>query len=136
MKGAIEMKYFKYCVAVCAIGLVALTLGATSAPAQVRFGIGIGGPGYGAYYGGGPYYGNDPYYGNAPDYGSEYYGAEGAPYGPPPACSYGYYPYYPYACAPYGYWAPDYFYDGFFVGAGPWFGWGFGPGFRTYFHNF
>ena len=26
----------------------------------------------------------------------------------PPACAYGYYNYYPYACAPYGYYGPDY----------------------------
>ena len=39
----------------------------------------------------------------------------------PPACSYGYYPDYPYACAPYGYWGPSYFANGVFIGAGPWF---------------
>ena len=45
----------------------------------------------------------------------------------PPACSYGYYPDYPYACAPYGYWGPSYFANGVFIGAGPWFhGWGRG----------
>ena len=42
----------------------------------------------------------------------------------PPACAYGYYDYYPYACAPYGYYAPDYFVDGAFVGIGPWYHWG------------
>jgi hypothetical protein len=41
--------------------------------------------------------------------------------GPPPACVYGYYGYYPYACAPYGYYEPDYFVSGVFIGAGPWF---------------
>ena len=30
-------------------------------------------------------------------------------YGPPPVCAYGYYGYYPYACAPYGYYAPEWF---------------------------
>src|ERR1700743_1409399 len=38
----------------------------------------------------------------------------------PPACSYGYYDYYPYACAPYGYYRPEWFADGIFIGAGPW----------------
>ncbi len=61
--------------------------------AQVRFGVTVGGP---VYYGPGYVYG-------------------------PPACVYGYYPYYPYTCAPYGYWGPDYFADGVFIGAGPWF---------------
>ena len=44
--------------------------------------------------------------------------------GLPPACPYGYYPYYPYACAPYGYYGPEWFVGGVFIGAGPWFhGW-------------
>ena len=42
----------------------------------------------------------------------------------PPVCSYGYYDYYPYTCAPYGYYGPDYFVDGVFVGVGPWYHWG------------
>jgi hypothetical protein len=42
----------------------------------------------------------------------------------PPVCSYGYYDYYPYACAPYGYYGPDYFVDGVFIGVGPWYHWG------------
>src|SRR5271154_215998 len=47
----------------------------------------------------------------------------------PPACTYGYYGYAPYACAPYGYYGPDYFNGGVFIGAGPWFhGWGGGRG--------
>src|SRR5580700_8307382 len=41
--------------------------------------------------------------------------------GGPPACEYGYYGYAPYACAPYGYYGPDWFYGGVFIGAGPWF---------------
>jgi len=41
--------------------------------------------------------------------------------GPAPVCPYGYYPYYPYACTPYGYYGPDWFVGGVFVGAGPWF---------------
>src|SRR5258706_3147698 len=46
----------------------------------------------------------------------------------PPVCSYGYYNYYPYACAPYGYYGPDWFASGVFIGAGPWYGWGGGWG--------
>src|ERR1039457_4556721 len=43
----------------------------------------------------------------------------------PPVCEYGYYPDYPYACAPYGYYGPDWFAGGVFIGAGPWYhGWG------------
>ena len=41
--------------------------------------------------------------------------------GPPPVCAYGYYSYYPYACAPYGYYEPSWFSGGVFIGAGPWF---------------
>jgi hypothetical protein len=41
--------------------------------------------------------------------------------GPPPVCPYGYYAYYPYACAPYGYYGPEWFSGGIFIGAGPWF---------------
>jgi len=39
----------------------------------------------------------------------------------PPVCAYGYYPYYPYACAPYGYYGTDWFVGGVFIGAGPWY---------------
>jgi len=42
-------------------------------------------------------------------------------YGAAPACAYGYYDYYPYPCAPYGYYGPDWFDGGVFIGAGPWF---------------
>src|ERR1700723_4367626 len=51
--------------------------------------------------------------------------------GAAPACAYGYYGYYPYACAPYGYYGPSYFSGGIFIGAGPWFHGGFygRPGF-------
>ena len=38
-----------------------------------------------------------------------------------PACPYGYYDYAPYACAPYGYYGPEWFGGGVFIGAGPWF---------------
>lgn len=53
----------------------------------------------------------------------------GAPgYIAPPACAYGYYDYYPYACAPYGFYGPDWFVGGVFIGAGPWFHHGWYPG--------
>jgi len=43
----------------------------------------------------------------------------------PPVCAYGYYPDYPYGCAPYGYYGPSWFSGGVFIGAGPWYhGWG------------
>ena len=38
-----------------------------------------------------------------------------------PECPYGYYDVAPYACAPYGYYGPEWFTSGVFVGAGPWF---------------
>lgn len=38
-----------------------------------------------------------------------------------PDCPYGYYDYAPYACAPYGYYGPEWFTGGIFIGAGPWF---------------
>jgi hypothetical protein len=38
-----------------------------------------------------------------------------------PDCPYGYYDYAPYSCAPYGYYGPEWFTGGIFVGAGPWF---------------
>ncbi len=42
-----------------------------------------------------------------------------------PVCAYGYYPDYPYSCAPYGYYGPSWFSGGVFIGAGPWYhGWG------------
>ncbi len=41
--------------------------------------------------------------------------------GAAPACPYGYYDYAPYACAPYGYYGPEWFVGGIFIGAGPWF---------------
>jgi hypothetical protein len=38
-----------------------------------------------------------------------------------PACPYGYYDYSPYGCAPSGYYGPEWFTGGVFIGAGPWF---------------
>jgi hypothetical protein len=41
--------------------------------------------------------------------------------GAAPVCPYGYYDVPPYACAPYGYYGPEWFVGGVFIGAGPWF---------------
>jgi hypothetical protein len=41
--------------------------------------------------------------------------------GAAPACPYGYFDSAPYGCAPYGYYGPEWFSGGAFVGAGPWF---------------
>jgi hypothetical protein len=61
----------------------------------------------------------------------------GVAVGAPPVCPYGYYDYAPYACAPYGYWAPEFFYNGIFIGVGPWWGWGYGHGWGGYrFHGY
>jgi hypothetical protein len=38
-----------------------------------------------------------------------------------PECPYGYYDAPPYGCAPYGYYRPEWFTGGVFIGAGPWF---------------
>src|ERR1700685_4041183 len=38
-----------------------------------------------------------------------------------PECPYGYYDVAPYDCAPYGYYGPEWFTGGVFIGAGPWF---------------
>ncbi|MEO7028382.1 MAG: hypothetical protein ABI147_03165 [Acidobacteriaceae bacterium] len=40
--------------------------------------------------------------------------------GAEPVCSYGYYGYAPYRCAPYGYYGPEWFNNGGFIGAGRW----------------
>jgi hypothetical protein len=58
-------------------------------------------------------------------------------YNPPPVCEYGFYSYYPYDCAPYGYWGPSYFVDGVFIGVGPWSNFYYRyPGFyRPYYFN-
>jgi len=79
------------------LALVGIFLGAASFAHAQGFSVGIGvGPVYGRVYG--------------PAYA-----------GPAPVCVYGYYGYYPYACAPYGYYGPNWFSGGFFIGAGPWF---------------
>ncbi|MGB0125785.1 MAG: hypothetical protein WA419_00230 [Silvibacterium sp.] len=38
-----------------------------------------------------------------------------------PACPYGYYDYAPYNCAPTGYYGPEWFNGGVFIGAGQWY---------------
>jgi hypothetical protein len=38
-----------------------------------------------------------------------------------PVCPYGYFDYAPYNCAPYGFYGPDWFVGGIFIGAGPWY---------------
>ena len=53
--------------------------------------------------------------------------------GAAPVCPYGYYNYAPYQCAPFGYYGPEWFQGGIFIGAGPWFA---GPvGFRGYYNR-
>lgn len=41
-------------------------------------------------------------------------------YNAPPVCEYGFYPTYPFDCAPYGYYGSNYFVNGVFIGVGPW----------------
>ena len=60
---------------------------------------------------------DDPY--AYDDYGYDY---------SPPVCDWGYYNYYPYDCAPYGYYGPQWFSGGIFLGVGPWYGWGWNHG--------
>src|ERR1700749_3148385 len=45
----------------------------------------------------------------------------GVEVGPAPDCPYGYYDVAPYACAPAGYYGPEWFNGDVFIGAGPWF---------------
>jgi hypothetical protein len=49
-----------------------------------------------------------------------------------PVCSYGYYDYSPYTCAPNGYYGPGYFYNGIFLGIGPWANWGYSHGWGSH----
>src|ERR1700691_5724551 len=91
-RGGKKMKHLRYFLLLSAL-VIPVALMSTPANAQVGVGIGIGGPGYG-------------------DYGYGY---------PAPVCSWGYYNYYPYACAPCGYYGPSWFVGGLFIGAGPWY---------------
>lgn len=45
----------------------------------------------------------------------------GVQIGAAPVCPYGYYDAAPYNCAPYGYYGPEWFTNGAFIGVGPWF---------------
>jgi hypothetical protein len=45
----------------------------------------------------------------------------GVDIGVAPECPYGYYDVAPYSCAPAGYYGPEWFNDGVFIGVGPWF---------------
>lgn len=45
----------------------------------------------------------------------------GVQVGPAPECPYGYYDVAPYSCAPPGYYGPEWFSNGVFIGVGPWF---------------
>jgi hypothetical protein len=45
----------------------------------------------------------------------------GVEVGVAPDCPYGYYDVAPYNCAPYGYYGPEWFTGGVFIGTGPWF---------------
>ncbi len=57
----------------------------------------------------------------------------GVEVGVAPVCPYGYYDVPPYDCAPYGYYGPEWFSGGVFIGAGPWYGWG--DGFHGHVNN-
>jgi hypothetical protein len=52
--------------------------------------------------------------------------------GVPPVCQWGYYEAAPYGCAPEGFYGPDYFFNGIFLGVGPWAGWGYGHGWGSH----
>jgi hypothetical protein len=45
----------------------------------------------------------------------------GVQIGSQPVCPYGYFDYPPYNCAPFGYYGPQWFQGGVFLGAGPWY---------------
>jgi len=74
-----------------ALLLAVLAVPAIHSQAQVRIGIGVN---------------------IGPSYGV---------YNAPPVCEWGFYQTYPFGCAPYGYYGPEWFVDGVFIGAGPWY---------------
>src|ERR1700687_3078511 len=94
----IEGVYMRYMKYFALLAVLMLPLAYSQAEVRVGVGIGIA-PGYGYGYVDGP-----------------------------PVCEYGYYDYSPYACAPYGYYGPQWFSGGVFIGAGPWYHsyWGHG----------
>ena len=89
------MKGLKLCVAGTLLG-ISVAVAVQEATAQVSVNIGVGAP-------------------------VAVVPVEPAPLEVAPACPYGYYNYAPYACAPFGYYSPQWFVSGVFVGAGPWF---------------
>jgi len=95
-----KMRHTKILGLAAVLGIL-LMIPAASTQAQVRVGVAVGPVAVGV----GPAY-----------------------VGPPPVCAYGYYSYYPYACAPYGYYGPEWFDNGIFLGVGPWYGWGWHHG--------
>jgi hypothetical protein len=74
-----------------ALSVLCIATGARRAVAQVNISIGVGAP-------------------VAP-----------APVVVAPVCPYGYFNYAPYSCSPFGYYGPQWFVGGVFLGAGPWF---------------
>jgi len=52
--------------------------------------------------------------------------------GEPPVCQWGYYEAAPYGCAPQGFYGEDYFFNGIFLGVGPWAGWGYAHGWGSH----
>jgi hypothetical protein len=105
------MKTFKLCVlfALAGVGLAAT---APKAAAQVDIHVGIGAPVAPVVVAPAPVV-------VAPE-----------PVAVAPVCPYGYYNYAPYNCAAFGYYGPQWFVSGVFIGAGPWF---HGPvGFHAY----
>src|ERR1035437_7091033 len=95
----LNMRYLRY---IALLGV--LLIPASYARAQVSLGFSYGGP---------------VYQGGYDDDGGNYQ---------QPDCTYGYYNYYPYTCAPYGYYGSQWFNNGLFLGIGPWYGWGWGGG--------
>src|ERR1700742_486758 len=56
--------------------------------------------------------------------------------GAAPVCPYGYYAEPPYACAPYGYYGPEWFSGGLFIGAGPWYHRGYYGGYGRGYYGY
>ena len=81
----------RLCVVMVALSVLCIATGARRAVAQVNISIGVGAP-------------------VAP-----------APVVVAPVCPYGYFNYAPYSCSPFGYYGPQWFVGGVFLGAGPWF---------------
>jgi hypothetical protein len=109
------MRYMRYLAL-----LAALMVPMSYSQAQVEAGVAAGNnQGYADQGNANQSYANQGYDQGYPDPGPGYSNA-------PPVCSYGYYSYYPYACAPYGFYGPQWFAGGVFIGAGPWYHWGWG----------